>query len=147
MPAPGPARSCLPFPLPADATQRLVLVALRRMATHGIRDAQVSVLFLDRFGLHFRKPLVLLRAFMVDVAQSCRAANGNGRIRLAPCCAARMTQDEARLVGILAAAGGNPACAARHLRDLCGAADVGAPLSTARAFNDCLAELGRPLVL
>ena len=142
MPAPRPAESCLPLPLPADATQRLVLLAIRRMGAHGIRDAQVSAQFLGEFGLHFRKPLVLLRAFMVDVAQACR-----GRIRLAPCCAARMTLDEARLVGVLAAAGGNPACAARHLRELCGGPDVGAPLSTARAFNDCLAELGRPLVL
>lgn len=132
----------LPFPLPDDAMQRMVLVAVRRMAAHGIRDAHAAMLFLTAFGAGFRQPLVLLRAFVVELAGVSRRT-----IKLAPCCALRMTRDEARIVGVLAAAASSPACAARHLRELAGGGCIGHPLSTAAAFNDAAANLGRPLVI
>lgn len=145
-PAPAPhdvtGAHPLPFPLPGDAMQRMVLVAVRRMAAHGIRDAQAAMLFVNGVGPGFRQPLVLLRAFVVELAGVSRRT-----IRLAPCCALRMTQDEARIVGVLAAAASSPACAARHLRDLAGGGCVDHPLSTAAAFNDAAANLGRPLVI
>lgn len=132
----------LPYPLPEDAMQRLALAALRRMGAHGIRDACAALLFIEAFGLHFRKPLVLARAFMVELARaSCST------IRLAPCCALRMTEDEARMVGVLATAASNPSCAARHLAQLAGTEEVAAPLSAAAAFNDTLASLGQPLAI
>lgn len=139
---PSAAPHPLPFPLPEDAMQRTVLVAVRRMAAHGIRDAHAAMLFLNTFGPGFRQPLVLLRAFVVELAGAARR-----RIQLAPCCALRMTQDEARIVGILAAAASSPACAARHLRELAGGGGIDHPLSTAAAFNDAAANLGRPLVI
>ena len=122
-PANSSPRSCaLPLPLPREDTQRLVLRCLRRMAAHGTRDAQAALWVFEAFGIHFRRPLVLLRAFVVDVAQvSAR------RISVAPCCAMRMTLDEARLIGVLAAAGDNPVAAAHHLRALTGGTNVSSP--------------------
>lgn len=142
MSQPAPAASVLPLPLPSDPAQRLVLVAIRRMASGGIRDAHAASLFLRTFGLHFRKPLVLMRAFMVETARA-----SAGTIRVAPCCAHRMTLDEARMVGIVGSAASNPANAADHLRALTGSRDIGAPLSAAAALGDALAECGLPLVI
>lgn len=142
MPQPAPRSCALPLPLPQEDTQRLVLRCLRRMAAHGTRDAQAALWVFEAFGIHFRRPLVLLRAFVVEVAQvSAR------RISVAPCCAMRVTLDEARLIGVLAAATDNPAAAAHHLRLLTDGAEVSSPLSLAIAFSGSLAALGRPLTL
>ena len=138
----SPGTQALPFALPDDAMQRMVLVAVRRMAAHGIRDAHAAMLFLNGFGAGFRQPLVLLRAFVVELAGAARR-----KITLAPCCALRMTQDEARIVGVLAAAASSPPSAARHLRELTGGGCIGHALSTAAAFNDAAANLGWPLVI
>ncbi|MFA7586343.1 MAG: DUF6628 family protein, partial [Novosphingobium sp.] len=134
------ANCLLPHALPADAGQRIALYALRRMAAGGIADAHAANLFFTTFGLHFRRPLVLIRAFMLDMAQCSRRT-----IRLAPCCAPRMTEDEARLLDGLRFAGRNPALAARQLAQLVGHGQVCAPLGTAAAFGNALADLGRPL--
>lgn len=145
MPSPAtpvPTPCLLPLPLPLEGTQRLVLRCVRRMAAHGIRDAQAALWMIDGFGSAFRRPLVLLRAFVAELAQASRR-----RITIAPCCALRMTLDEGRIVGVLATASDNPACARHHLRLLCDSAEVGAPLSVAATFNADLAALGRPLVL
>lgn len=132
----------LPLPLPADPMQRLALFAIRRMAAHGIRDARVAASFVGAFGLHFRKPLVLLRAFVVEFVHM-----ASGTVLVAPCCAPRMTLDEARIVGILATAASNPRGARRHLARLAGREDIDGVLATAAAFNDAVAQAGRPLVL
>ena len=124
----------LPLPLPVDVSQRLVLRCLRRMAAHGIRDAQAALLMLEHFGIHFRRPLVLLRAFVAELAQSAER-----RITLAPCCAMRMTLDEGRIVGALAAAAENPVCASQHLQQLTGNSQIASPLSLAAAFDETLA--------
>ena len=137
------ARPCLlPLPLPPCETQRLVLRCVRRMAAHGVHDAQAALWVFERFGLGFRGPLVLLRGFVLELAQFSQR-----RIQVAPCCALRMTQDEARLIGVLAAAAESPACAHRHLRELTGGDDAPSPFSLALAFNASLAALGRPLAL
>jgi hypothetical protein len=142
MTCPSLQSDLLPLPLPAAATQRLVLRCLRRMAAHGTRDAQAALLAFDHFGIHFRRPLVLLRAFVTELAQ------GSGRrITLAPCCAMRMTRDEGWIVGVLATAATYPDCASHRLRLLTGGDQVASPLSLAVAFNQTLAELGRPLAL
>ncbi len=132
---PRPAMPALP--LPDDDTERLLLVALRRMARHGIRDAHAANLFVCRFGVRFRAPLVLIRAFMVDLAQVSRRA-----IMISPCCALRMTEDEARLIAALRLAGIEPAESARHLNALAGTAAIGRALSTAMAFSGALVAGG-----
>ena len=132
----------LPLPAPSDPIQRLALFAVRRMAAHGIRDAHAAQMMLTSFGINFRRPLVLLRAYMVELSQVSRRT-----ITIAPCCTLRMTIDEARIVGILATAASNPANAAQHLRCLTGSRAISSPLSVAAAFSAALADLGRPLAL
>lgn len=133
-------RCQLPLPLPEEEDLRLVLRIVRRMAAHGLRDAQAALLAIDGFGQGFRRPLVLLRAFVAELAQTSRR-----RITVAPSCALRMTMDEARLIGVLATASHNPDCARAHLRVLADRHDVCHPLSAALAIASALGDLGRPL--
>ena len=139
---PQSPETSLALPLPGDQMQRLALFALRRMAAHGIRDAHAASMMINTFGINFRRPLVLLRAFITELARC-----SDRTITVAPCCALRMTRDEASLVGILAVAASNPACASQHLRALAGSVEVSAPLSLAAAFNAALADAGLPLVI
>lgn len=139
---PNPGQCQMPLPLPYEQTQRIMVRCLRRMAVHGLRDAQASLWVFEHFGIHYRRPLVLLRAFVVELAQVSQR-----RIQIAPCCAMRMTLDEGRIVEILAAAGHDPSCAQRHLRLLTEVENVASLLSLAAAFNDTLAALGKPLEL
>jgi hypothetical protein len=133
-------RCQLPLPLPEEEDLRLVLRIVRRMAAHGLRDAQAALLAVEGFGQGFRRPLVLLRAFVAELAQC-----SHRRITVAPSCALRMTMDEARLIGVLATASHNPDCARAHLRTLADRHDVCHPLSAALAIASALDDLGRPL--
>jgi hypothetical protein len=142
MTCPTPQPGLLPLPLPGEPDQRLVLRCLRRMAAHGIRDAQAALLILDSFGIHFRRPLVLLRAFVAELAQGAER-----RITMAPCCAMRMTLDEARIVGVLASAVDDPDSARHQLQLLTASCAIASPLSLAAAFNETLTALGRPMLL
>lgn len=134
MPNTPPPRCPLPLPLPKDHAQRLTLRCLRRMAAHGVHDAQAALWMFEGFGLHFRRPLVLLRAFVIELAQVSRR-----RIQLAPYCAMRMTADESRIVALLA----DPATASRHLPDLTGGAEANSPLSLAIAYSEYLPAAAR----
>src|SRR3546814_2339508 len=60
----------LPHTLPEDADARLVLFAIRRLGAHGLHDACAAHAFVTAFGEAFRRPLVLMRAFMLDVAST-----------------------------------------------------------------------------
>lgn len=129
MSATPPPHCPLPLSLPQDHVQRLTLRCLRRMAAHGVRDAQAALWMFEGFGLQFRRPLVLLRAFVIELAQvSLR------RIQLAPCCAMRLTVDEGRILAVLA----DPATAPLHLPGLTGRAEASSPLSLAIAFSEYL---------
>ena len=87
VPASVPATpAALPHPLPAVAGARLLLIAIRRMGAHGLTDAHVAQSFLAAFGKGFRRPLLLARSFMADLA-----ATATTTIAIAPCCCARMT--------------------------------------------------------
>ena len=77
----------LPHTAPLDGPPRALLVAMRRMAIHGLYDASASLLMFEHFGLHFRKPLVLMRALLMEVSQTTRQP-----IQIAPCCAPRAPQ-------------------------------------------------------
>jgi hypothetical protein len=132
----------MPLPAPEDRMQRLVLFAVRRMAANGVRDAYAANLLFSNFGLNFRRPLVLLRAFMIELSQTSKRT-----ITIAPCCALRMTTDEGRIVSVLATAARDRMEAAKDLRELAGDNAISSPLSVAAAFNNALADLGRPLVI
>lgn len=137
----GPStEQLLPLPAPDDRMQRLVLFAVRRMAAHGVRDAYAANLLFSNFGIHFRRPLVLLRAFMIELSQTSKRT-----ITIAPCCALRMTADEGRIVSVLATAGTDRFTAAMQLRELAADNAISSPLSVAGAFNNALTDLGHPL--
>lgn len=131
----------LPLAAPTDRAQRIVLFAVRRMATHGVRDAYAANMLFSNFGINFRRPLVLLRTFMIELSQS-----SSRTITIAPCCALRMTADEGRIVAILTKAGDNRVAAANHLRELTGHHGISSPLSVAETFNNAMADMGQPFV-
>lgn len=130
----------LRVPAPAGAAERLTLYAMRRMAAHGIRDAYAANALFGAFGIGFQRPLVLLRAFMVEFAQSASRA-----VRLAPGCCGRMTMDEARMIAGLRDAGRDDARALRRLSHFCPAQQAGGALNAAAAYNAALADLGCPM--
>lgn len=135
MTQPASAADLLPLPLPDDGTERIVLIAMRRMAAHGIRDASAAWLMLDRFGARFRRPLVLLRAFMLELAQSSQRA-----IKIAPCCAMRMTGDEGLILEVLRQAGSDMQSAEQALILLAATPCVCEPLSAAAVFSRAVDE-------
>lgn len=132
----------LPLPVPQDPGLRLSLLIFRRMAAHGLRDAQATMIAVDAFGAGFRRPLVLMRAFVAELA-----GGSQRRLIVAPCCALRMTMDEARILGVLAAANAHVDAAIHHLRVLTDRYAIAEMLSAAAAINAALADLGRPLEL
>ena len=93
--APAPSQ-ILPHAMPACPNSRLALFAVRRMGAHGLLDALAAHAMVSGFGEGFRRPLVLMRALMADVATS-----ATGSIAIAPCCCSRMTTAEAALLTII----------------------------------------------
>ena len=134
-----PGNACLlPLPLPDGRIERSVLFAVRRMAAHGVRDVSAAWLILDLFSTGFRRPLVLLRAFMLELAHA-----ATGTIRVAPCCAPRMTEHEGLIMLTLFTAAGDLASAEDALAQLTGSARVFEPLSAAAVFGRAIGEQAR----
>lgn len=134
---PESAASLLPLHLPEDRVDRIVLVCIRRMAAHGIRDAHAAWLALDTFGVNFRRPLVLLRAFLMELAQASQRS-----IKIAPCCAMRMTEDEGRILQVLRLAHEDLHTAEQTLAMLTDNPYVCEPLSAAAVFGRAIGEPG-----
>ena len=89
-------QSLLPLPLPANPMERTVLVMLRRMAIHGLRDARASQLALTTFGARFDQVLALSRCLLHETATASKST-----IRIATCCTPRMTRDEALMMDVI----------------------------------------------
>ena len=89
----------LPHIAPSDPYARLLLYGIRRMAAGGLNDAQATHAFLTGFGTGFRRPLVLLRAFMAEAARVSATS-----LLVAPCCCGRMTEAERTMLGAIALA-------------------------------------------
>ena len=131
-----PGGPCLlPLPLPDGRIERSVLFAVRRMAAHGVRDVSAAWLILDLFSTGFRRPLVLLRAFMLELAHAAA-----GPIRVAPCCTPRMTEHEGLIMLTLFSASDDLASAEDALTRLTGKAQVFEPLSAAAVFGRAIGE-------
>ena len=128
----------LPHAAPIDGPTRALLVAMRRMAVHGLHDASAALLMVEHFGLHFRKPLVLMRALLMEVSQTTRKP-----IQIAPCCAPRMTPAEHALMSAIAQAADNPAQASRHLQELTQAPAIEGLLATTRVLASAIQDSGR----
>lgn len=132
--------AALPHALPACPNGRIALFALRRMGAHGLYDARATHALLTAFGEGFRRPLVLMRALMTELAGT--AAD---TIAIAPCCCARMTTAERALLTILARVETAPDAARLLLADLLGVRRVDAVLASAAALAAAFGDDGRPV--
>ena len=131
----------LPHSLPACANARIVLFAMRRMGANGLADARAAHVMFTAFGQGFRRPLVLMRALMAELASSAA-----GTIAIAPCCCARMTPAEAALISIVAWVESAPDTARLLTADLLGVRRVENVLMAAGAVATAFADEGRPVV-
>ena len=130
----------LPHSLPACANARIVLFAMRRMGANGLADARAAHVMFTAFGQGFRRPLVLMRALMADLA-----GTAAGTIAIAPCCCARMTAAERTMLTILARVETAPDTARLLLGDLLGVRRVDAVLASVAAVATAFADDGRPI--
>lgn len=147
-PAPTPAlpsialAAPLPHVLPDDTNARLLLFAFRRMGACGLNDAHAAHALLQAFGKGFRRPLVLLRAMMTDLAHLATCP-----ITIAPCCCRRMTQAEATILTIVARVETMPDLAHLLLADLIGVRRPDGVLASIGVLAQAFADAGRPVRL
>jgi hypothetical protein len=134
------ATQMLPHALPACPNTRLALFAMRRIGAHGLMDAHAANAMLNGFGESFRRPLVLMRALMADLATM-----ANGPIAIAPCCCMRMTAAESAVLTALARAETAPDAAHLLLADLLGIRRADGVLASASAVAAAFADAGRPI--
>lgn len=132
--------SALPHMLPDDPNARLLLFAFRRMGAHGLGDAHAAQALIDGFGGDFRRPLMLLRAMMADLAGGATCA-----IAIAPCCCRRMTHAEHAVLTIVARAETSPATARLLLSDLIGVRQPDGVLASITVVAQAFADAGRPI--
>lgn len=127
----------LPYAAPLSPARGLLLFAVRRMAAGGLRDAYAAHAVFTAFGLFYRRPLLLLRAFMAQVS-----AVSPRPLTVAPCCCARMTADEAMLLGLLVSGEG-----ARQTEEcLFGSPDGNSVAHAAAAVAVAFTDRGLPLL-
>ncbi|HKY82963.1 MAG TPA: DUF6628 family protein [Sphingobium sp.] len=132
----------LPRPIPGGYGNRLFLYVLRRMASAGVNDAHAANAMLGAFGRSYRRPLVLMRAMMLELARS-----AGRRILVAPCCCARMTADESALMQAIGTALQDPLRAYERLSGLLANDDALGALTCLQAVAQAHSDLGRPLDL
>ncbi|WP_185208942.1 DUF6628 family protein [Sphingomonas sp. NBWT7] len=132
--------SALPNSLPDCPNARLSLFAIRRMGGHGLADARAAHALFTAFGEGFRRPLMLIRALMADMAGA--AANP---IAIAPCCCPRVTHAEAALLTVLSRVETAPETARFLLGDMLSLRRVDGVLASAAAVAVAFADEGRPI--
>lgn len=130
----------LPHSAPDDSGARLFLHGVRRMGVGGLGDAQAASMLIGAFGLSFRRPLVLLRALMAELARASHQS-----IMIAPSCCCRMTIAESMLLRAVSASCAQPRLAHEILCNLCGIDSGIGVLSSAQAVSQAFADLGRPI--
>jgi hypothetical protein len=117
-----------------------LLLAIRRMGAHGLIDAVAANTFISAFGSGFRRPLVLARAFMAELA-----ATATTTIPIAPCCCARMTWAEEALITAIGHAERRPETARLLLADMMAQRRADAILASAAALCAAFADAGFPI--
>lgn len=130
----------LPHSLPHCPNARIALYAMRRMGAHGLSDARAAHSLFTSFGEGFRRPLMLMRGLMADLA-----ATSLVPISIAPCCCARMTSSERGLLTILARVETATDAARLLMGDLIGQREVDGVLASAAAVAAAFADEGRPI--
>jgi hypothetical protein len=132
--------AALPHMLPQCRNAHIALFAIRRMGACGLADAHVATAFVGSFGESFRRPLILTRVFMAELAE-----NATQSIAIAPCCCRRMTPAERALLTVLARAETAPETARLLLSDLLGNRRIEGVLASACAVSQAFADAGRPI--
>ncbi|MDF2495153.1 DUF6628 family protein [Sphingomonas sp.] len=132
--------SVLPHSNPGCDNARLALFAMRRMGANGLSDARAAHAMFTAFGEGFRRPLMLVRAFMADLA-----GTAAGPIAIAHCCCPRMTHAEAALIHVLSRVERQPDNARLLLGDLLGIRRIDGVLASAAAVAMAFADEGRPI--
>jgi hypothetical protein len=132
--------AALPAPLPFDDAGRVLLFAIRRMAAGGLDDAHAAHILFIRFRMAHRRPLVLLRALMLELSRTAQQP-----IQVAPCCCPRMTAAEATLIDTIRIAILDPHAAHDMVSDIAGTPDCLGALTTAQAVSEAFADGGLPL--
>lgn len=130
----------LPHAAPANPYRQLLLFALRRIAVGGINDAQAAHALFTGFSLSYRRPLVLLRAFMADVARVAQS-----KLTVAHCCCLRMTRDEAILLECIAEAAHRPQRSHERLCGLLQVSSCQSVVASGEAVAAAFMDLGMPL--
>jgi len=125
----------LPFAAPPEERARLLLLAIRRIAAHGLNDAHAAHACFTGFGLSYRRPLILLRALMAEISRASAR-----KIMVAPCCCPRMTRDEAVLLRAIATAPHDRFEAHGALEDLLGTPLCLGALTSAEALGEAVTE-------
>jgi hypothetical protein len=136
------ARSALPHTMPAGPGARLALFVFRRLGAHGLDDAVAAQAMLTAFGQGFRRPLVLMRAMMADLAASAVAP-----IAIAPCCCVRMTHAEHAMLTVLTRAETAPDSARLLLADLLAVRHADGVFACVAAVATAFADTGRPITV
>ena len=136
---PSPFVGLMPATFDAPS-HRLALYAVRRMASSGAGDAFAAQAFLTAFGVDFRRPLVLMRAFMIELARASART-----ITVAPCCCPRVTAAENGILTALSLAASDPAGTGTELAAILGVCDCTHVLDHAIALAAGFADCGLPL--
>ncbi|WP_150292371.1 DUF6628 family protein [Sphingobium estronivorans] len=131
-----------PSPIPGSYGNRLFLYVMRRMATAGVNDAHAANAMLGAFGRSYRRPLVLMRAMMLELARM-----SSRKILVAPCCCSRMTTDEALMMQAVGNALRDPRAAYDKVATLLGNDHALGALTCLQAVAQAHNDLGRPLDL
>lgn len=132
----------VPHPIPVEPVARILLYAMRRMAIGGLDDAHAANVLLGQFGMNYRRPLIILRALMLEVSRTSERS-----ISIAPCCCRRMTADEARLLSAVEASIARPDVARTLIAQITASMNCLAAVSAAQALAQSFDDLGRPVVL
>ena len=128
--------------LPPNRSGRILLFTIRRMALFGLNDAHATHAVFAHFGLSYRRPLILIRALMAEIARA-----STRTVTVAPCCCIRMTRDEARLIEAIEGSLRREGVSNRALGRLMDTAATLGVLTTAQAVAQCFFDLGQPLSL
>jgi hypothetical protein len=126
--------------LPSCTNTRLLLFGVRRLAVGGLTDAFAVNALMAAFGMSFRRPLLLLRALMAEMARASQR-----QISVAPCRCGKITSNEAEILMIIGVANYRPRFAHARLCTLLGTDSALGALSSAQALAQAFADLGRPL--
>ena len=136
---PNPS-TMVPHRAPESAYARLLLYGIRRLAAGGLADAHAAHAFVAGFGIGFRRPLVMLRAFMAEATRVSTV-----KLVVAPCCCGRMTNDEQVLIEAVTVAIDDPARTHARLSALLHVRSCLGVVTSAQAVASSFADQGMPL--